>query len=84
VTGQGAVNTNRNIGRFYTNMRNNFLTLRMTEHWNRLPREAVESPSLEIFKTNLDAFLFNLLQGSCFRKGLDQMIPSNLYDSVIL
>ena len=23
-------------------------TLRMTEHWNRLPREAVDSPSLEI------------------------------------
>ena len=35
----------------------NFFTLRMTEHWNRLPREVVEYPSLEIFKTHLDAFL---------------------------
>ncbi|KGL81841.1 hypothetical protein N309_04095, partial [Tinamus guttatus] len=37
--------------------RKNFLTVRVTEHWNRLPREFVESPSLEIFKTRLDAVL---------------------------
>ncbi|GAB0185572.1 hypothetical protein GRJ2_001022500 [Grus japonensis] len=45
----------------HLNMRKNFFTLRVTEHWNRLPREAVESPSLEIFKTHLDAILYNLL-----------------------
>ena len=32
----------------------------VTEHWNRLPREVVESPSLEIFKTRLDAYLCDL------------------------
>jgi len=41
-------------------MRKNFFPLRVTEHWNRLPREAVES-SLEIFKTLLDKVLCNLL-----------------------
>ncbi|GAB0205625.1 mitochondrial enolase superfamily member 1 [Grus japonensis] len=46
--------------KFHLNMRKNF-TLRVTEHWNSLPQEVVESPSLEIFKTCLDAILCNLL-----------------------
>jgi len=44
---------------FHLNMRKNF-TLRATEHWNRLPREVVVSPSLEIFKTHLDRVLYSL------------------------
>ncbi|PKU36610.1 reverse hypothetical protein [Limosa lapponica baueri] len=47
--------------RFHSNMRKNFFTLRVTEPWKRLPREGVESPSLEIFKTLLDAVLSNML-----------------------
>jgi len=47
--------------KFHTNMQKNLFTIWVTEHWNRLPREAVESPSLEIFKTRLDAFLLKLL-----------------------
>jgi len=47
--------------KFQLNMRQNFFTLRVMEHRNRLPREVVESPSLEIFKTRLDKVLCSLL-----------------------
>jgi len=47
--------------KFQQNMRKNFFTLRVTEHRNRLPREVVDSPSLEIFKTHLDKVLCSLL-----------------------
>ncbi|GAB0185421.1 hypothetical protein GRJ2_001007400 [Grus japonensis] len=47
--------------KFHLNMRKNFFTLRVTKHWHRLPREVVEPPSLEIFKTCLDMILCNLL-----------------------
>jgi len=47
--------------KFCLNMRKNFFPLRVMEHWNRLPRDVVESPSLEIFKTRLDEVLCSLL-----------------------
>ena len=47
-------------GKFQLKMRKNF-PLRVMEPWPRLPREVVESPSLEIFKTRLDKVLCSLL-----------------------
>ena len=47
--------------KFRLNMRRNFFPLRVTEPWNRLPREVVESPSLEIFQPHLDKVLCSLL-----------------------
>ncbi|KFV73882.1 hypothetical protein N308_09584, partial [Struthio camelus australis] len=46
---------------FHLNLRRNFFPVRVTEPWKRLPRELVESPSLEIFKTRLDVILGNML-----------------------
>ncbi|KFV87204.1 hypothetical protein N308_01773, partial [Struthio camelus australis] len=50
-----------NHRQFHLNLRKNFFTVRVAEHWNRLPREVVESPSPEIFKTCLDVILGNML-----------------------
>jgi len=47
--------------KFHLTTRKNFFTLRVTEHWNRLPRGFVESPSPGIFKTCLDEVLCSLL-----------------------
>ncbi|KGL88928.1 hypothetical protein N301_16277, partial [Charadrius vociferus] len=48
-------------GRFHLNIRKKFFTMRVVRHWNRLPREAVEAPSLEVFKARLDMALGNLV-----------------------
>ena len=47
--------------KFYMNISKNFFTVRVIEHWNRLPREVIKLLSLEILKTFLDTFLCNLL-----------------------
>jgi len=51
------------------NMRKNFFPPRVTEHWPRLPREAVESPSPEIFKPHLGEALCSLLWVTLLQQG---------------
>jgi len=73
--------------KFHLSRRKNFFTVRMTEHWNRLPREAVESPCLETLQICLDTFLCNLLQETTFAAGWTRWSPkvlSNSRDAVIL
>ena len=77
------------LSKFHTDMRKNFFTVRLTEHWNRLHREE-KSPSLERCMTHQDSFLLN---SSCrepaFSRGLDSMItrgpfhPLQFCDSAI-
>ena len=38
-----------------------FFMMRMVRHWNRLSREAVDAPSLEVFKARLDGALSSLV-----------------------
>ncbi|KFQ40447.1 hypothetical protein N332_05342, partial [Mesitornis unicolor] len=48
-------------GGFRLDIRRKFFTVRVVRHWHRLPREAVDAPSLEVFKARLDGALSNLV-----------------------
>jgi len=66
VREQGTTGRNWKTGsKFHTNTKN-FFTVRVTEHWNRLPRDVEESPPMEIFKICLDTYLCDVLYWTCF------------------
>jgi len=48
-------------GRFRLDIRKKFLTVRVVRHWNRLPRKAVNAPSLKMFKARMVGALCNLV-----------------------
>jgi len=48
-------------GRFRLDNRKKFFTTMAVRHWNRLPNEAVDAPSLEAFKAKLDGAASNLV-----------------------
>ncbi|KFV08405.1 hypothetical protein N340_08037, partial [Tauraco erythrolophus] len=48
-------------GRFRLDLRKKFFHLRVVRHWNRLPREVVDAPFLEVLKARLGEALSNLI-----------------------
>jgi len=67
--------------------------VRLVRHWNRLPREVVDAPSLEAFKARLDGDVSNMVQGHqggvpVYSRGLElhdlkgPFQPKPFYDSL--
>ncbi|KAK4826931.1 hypothetical protein QYF61_012780 [Mycteria americana] len=65
--------------RFPLNIRKYFFTVRVTKHWHRFPREAVDSPFLDIFKSHLDMAL-----PAVGREGVEQLKAATCPGRVLL
>ena len=80
-------------GRFRLDTRREFFTQRVVTHWNRLPKEAVDAPSLQAFKARLDVALgslgcwlatLHIAGGLKLDDHCGPFQPRPLYDSMIL
>ena len=74
-------------------IRKKFFTQRAVMHWNRLPKEVVDGPSLEAFKARLDVALGSLVWwlvilyiagGLKLHDHCGPLQPRTFYDSMIL
>ena len=61
VIGQGVNDFKLKEVRFGLEIWKIFFTQRVVRHWHRLPREAMDAPSLEMFKATLDGASSNLV-----------------------
>ena len=50
-------------GRFRSDIRKKIFSKTAVRQWHRLPREVVESPSLEVFKNRVDVALMDVVSG---------------------
>ena len=74
-------------------IRRKFFRQRVVTHWNRLPKEVVDAPSLETFKARLDVALDSLVRwlatlhiagGLKLNDHCGPFQPRPFYDSMIL